>query len=80
MLYSWINANSFSDKFAPDFNTQDALLANRGAAGDRSFTIPISKGRSIKIDNLPQFIVTRGTAYCLLPSVRTLRRIAGLPE
>ena len=80
MLYSWINANGFSEKFAPGFNTQDALLANRGTAGDRSFTIPMSKGPPIKIKSLPQFIVTRGTAYCLLPSMTTLRRVAGLSE
>ena len=80
MLYSWINANGFSEKFAPGLNTQDALLANRGAACDRSFTIPMSKGPPIKIKSLPQFIVTRGTAYCLLPSMTTLRRVAGLSE
>jgi hypothetical protein len=58
------------------------LLANRDPSfkGDRSFTIPISKDSSIKIKSLPQFIVTRGTAYCLLPSMRTLRRVAGLPD
>jgi deferrochelatase/peroxidase EfeB len=80
MLYSWININGFSEKFAPDLNTQDALLANRGAAGDRSFTIAITKEKKIRIPSLPQFIVTRGTAYCLLPSMKTLRRIAGLSE
>jgi hypothetical protein len=80
MLYSWMNTNGFSAKFAPGLNTQDALLANRGAAGDPSFTIAIAKDMKIKIPSLPQFIVTRGTAYCLLPSMKTLRRIAGLSE
>jgi deferrochelatase/peroxidase EfeB len=82
-LYSWINVNDFNNVFSPGFDTQDALLANRNlpTAVDRSFTIPMSKdGASIKIKNLPQFIVTRGTAYCLLPSMRTLRRVAGLSE
>ncbi|MBR1144562.1 hypothetical protein [Bradyrhizobium sp. AUGA SZCCT0431] len=80
MLYSWMNTNGFSAKFAPGLNTQDALLANRGAAGDPSFTIAIAKDKKIKIPSLPQFIVTRGTAYCLLPSMKTLRRVAGLSE
>lgn len=80
LLYSWMNVNGFSAKFAPGLNTQDALLANRGAAGDPSFTIAIAKDKKVKIPSLPQFIVTRGTAYCLLPSMKTLRRIAGLPE
>jgi deferrochelatase/peroxidase EfeB len=81
-LYSWINVNDFNNVFSPGFDTQDALLANRNlsSAVDLSFTIPISKGASIKIKSLPQFIVTRGTAYCLLPSMTTLRRVAGLSE
>ncbi|MDE5462203.1 hypothetical protein [Bradyrhizobium sp. CSS354] len=79
-LYSWINVNDFSNAYSPGFNTQDALLANRGAAGDRSFTIAMPIGNPIRILSLPQFIVTRGTAYCLLPSMETLRGIAGLLE
>ena len=81
-LYSWINVNDFNNVFSPGFDTQDALLANRSlpSAVDRSFTIPISENASIKIKSLPQFIITRGTAYCLLPSMRTLRRVAGLSE
>jgi deferrochelatase/peroxidase EfeB len=74
-LYSWINVNDFSTVYSPDFNTQDALLASR-VSPSVGFTIPIRKGDSIRISSLPQFIVTRGTAYCLLPSVTTLRRIA----
>jgi deferrochelatase/peroxidase EfeB len=78
-LYSWINVNNFSDVFAPNLDTQDALLANRisSPAGDPSFTVPIPNGNPIKIPSLPQFIVTRGTAYGLLPSMATLRCIAG---
>jgi hypothetical protein len=81
-LYSWINVNNFSDVF-PNLDTQDALLANRvsPSAGDPSFTIPLPTGSSpIPIPSLPQFVVTRGTAYCLLPSIPTLRRIAGMAE
>ena len=32
----------------------------------------------VVIPSLPQFLVTRGTAYFLLPSVGTLRQIAGV--
>jgi deferrochelatase/peroxidase EfeB len=81
-LYSWMNVNDFNSVFSPGFDTQDALLANRSlpSVADPSFTIPISKDASIRIPSLPQFIVTRGTAYCLLPSMTTLRRVAGLSE
>jgi deferrochelatase/peroxidase EfeB len=74
LVYSWMNQNIFSPLFSR--STQDAVLANRQTPGaDTSFTIP-TQGRPIKIKALPQFLVTRGTAYFLLPSVTTLRNIA----
>jgi deferrochelatase/peroxidase EfeB len=76
LLYSWINTTNFSDIF-PNQQGQDALIANRSMPGaDSSFTIPTDKG-PITIDEMPQFVVTRGTAYCLLPSISTLKSIAG---
>jgi deferrochelatase/peroxidase EfeB len=78
LLYSWINVNNFSNVFLPKLDTQDALIANRisPSRGDPSFTIPLPNGQAIKIPSLPPFVVTRGTAYCLLPSLATLRQIA----
>jgi hypothetical protein len=78
-LYSWINTNNFSAVFAPNFDTQDALIANRVSPsnGDPSFTMPLPNGTAIKIPSMPQFLVTRGTAYCLLPSMTTLQGLAG---
>jgi deferrochelatase/peroxidase EfeB len=76
LIYSWMNTNNFSALFDPNYNSQDAVLANRATPNvDSSFTIPTQEG-SIKLSDLPQFIVTRGTAYCLLPSIQTLRAIA----
>jgi deferrochelatase/peroxidase EfeB len=77
LVYSWMNQNNFSSLFSPGFNTQDAVLANRATPqADTSFTIPTAAG-PIVIPALPQFLVTRGTAYFLLPSIATLRSIAG---
>ncbi|TWJ03242.1 hypothetical protein JN11_00779 [Mucilaginibacter frigoritolerans] len=74
LLYSWINTTNFSNIF-PNQQGQDALIANRSMPGaDTSFTIPTSKG-PVEIESLPQFVVTRGTAYCLLPSISTLKSI-----
>jgi deferrochelatase/peroxidase EfeB len=80
-LYSWINVNNFSDVF-PNLDTQDALIANRvsPANGDPSFTIPIPNGNPIVIPSMTQFVVTRGTAYGLLPSLTTLRQIATMKQ
>jgi hypothetical protein len=76
-LYSWINVNNFSDVF-PNLNTQDALIANRvaPAKGDPSFTIAVPNGNPIVIPSMTQLLVTRGTAYGLLPSMSTLRQLA----
>jgi len=75
LLYGWMNTNNFSDLFGPGFDTQDAVVANHQLAGaDGSFAMPTSKG-TIKV-KLPQFLTTRGTAYCLLPSIGSLQSIA----
>jgi len=74
LLYSWINTTNFSNLF-PSQQGQDALIANRSMPGaDTSFTIPTPAG-PIVIESLPQFVVARGTAYCLLPSMSTLKSI-----
>lgn len=81
-LYGWMNMNNFSDVFDPAKKTpQDPLVANRIGAEqgniDIDFTIPMEDGTNIVIAGpLPQFIVTRGTAYCLLPSISALKEIA----
>lgn len=77
LLYSWINTTNFSDLIPiGQQQGQDGLIANRSLPGaDNSYTIPMEKG-AVKIASLPQFVVTRGTAYCLLPSLSTLKSIA----
>jgi deferrochelatase/peroxidase EfeB len=84
-LYTWINTNDFSSVFSSP--TQDALLANRvppadgnNSDVDPSFTIPVPNGNPIVIPTMPQFLVTRGTAYCLLPSIATLQQLAGMAK
>jgi len=75
LLYSWMNTNNFSEIFAPDRDTQDAVVCNREVPGaDGFFWIPTPNGE-IKV-SLPQFLTTRGTAYFLLPSIASLRAIA----
>jgi deferrochelatase/peroxidase EfeB len=79
-LYSWMNTNNFSSVFPSYPSPQDAVLGNRDIQGGTvgtNFLIPEVSG-DITLKALPQFIVTRGTSYCLLPSLVSLRRIAGL--
>jgi deferrochelatase/peroxidase EfeB len=85
IIYSWMNMNNFSSVFpatAPAF-PQDAVLGNRNPQNqlpvDTSFLIPMPGSEpSLTIPELETFIVTRGTAYCLLPSLASLRQIAGI--
>lgn len=75
LLYGWMNANNFSNVFSPGFDTQDAVVASRAVPGaDPYFRIPTANGE-IKV-SLPEFLTTRGTAYCLLPSIASLQGIA----
>ena len=89
LLYSWMNANNFSNVFSPGFNTQDPLVANRGLNPignnvDPTFTIPMENSKNVVLPIpgpkssgiLPQFVITRGTAYFLLPSISSLKGIA----
>jgi len=84
-LYSWMNMNNFSNVFDPAENTpQDPLVANRlvplPGNVDPTFIIPMDDGTNIVVKDaaggLPQFVVTRGTAYFLLPSISSLTGIA----
>jgi len=86
-IYSWINSVDFSSLF-PYPPPQDALVANRALSGQTqvtSFSIPIPSASGIAgatgeivINDLPQFVVTRGTAYFLLPGITTIKAIAGI--
>lgn len=79
-VYSWVNGNTFSPVF-PE-RTQDALIANRLAPlATLSLPIPLENGGSVTLDLNPekintQFVVTRGTLYCFLPSLPALDMIA----
>jgi deferrochelatase/peroxidase EfeB len=81
-IYGWINKNNFSPVFNPRAKiAQDPLIANRikDNSFDPNFTIPMQDGTKIVVRGpLPQFVLTRGTAYFLLPSISSLKEIAGV--
>jgi len=83
-IYSWFNMNNFSSVFPDDqLYPQDAVLGNRNPQNTlpvgTDFDIPMSDSQGdITFSSLDTFIVTRGTAYCLLPSLASIRLIAGL--
>lgn len=82
-LYRWMNVNDFSPGtiFPYPHIRQDALVANRTPPSsgkvDNRFSILLDDGTIYTTTPLPQFVNTRGTAYCLLPSISTIKAIAG---
>ncbi len=77
-LLDWINRNDFSNFFT-DLRAQDPLLGNRELPlASTDFLIPWAGG-TLKATGLTTFVRTRGTAYFLFPSLRSLRRLASVP-
>ncbi|RYU79914.1 hypothetical protein [Hymenobacter persicinus] len=90
-ISSWMNVNDFSPVFPPPRSRtypQDALLGNRvssstGPSINTDFLVPLPTAAGpcpvTKLTNLPELLITRGAAYCLLPSISAIRQLAGLP-
>jgi len=72
VMEDWVNKGKFADL---GDNVKDPLLGANDS-GDRKFDIPISKGESLEIIGLERFIITRGGAYCFLPSITALKYMA----
>jgi deferrochelatase/peroxidase EfeB len=75
-LMQWMKVNDFSPVFGANRRVQDPLCGNRAVPGALpDFTIP-TPGGAITVTGLPTFVVTRGTAFFLYPSMSTLRQLA----
>jgi deferrochelatase/peroxidase EfeB len=85
-ISSWFNINNFSPVFSgiPSY-PQDAVLGNRSTnrgLTNTQFSIPLpaESGPCPAFNfKLPDLLITRGSAYCLLPGINTIRQLAGLP-
>lgn len=75
-ICGWMNLNNMSPVFS--FLSQDAVLANREVPQvSTRYEIPMMSGDPLVLDLTGfQFVVTRGTAYCFLPSLAGLQSIA----
>ncbi len=72
VMKNWINLSGFNGNLAADH--RDPLVGSQNES--REFVIP---GREDDTSvQLSQFVTTRGAAYCFLPSITALRRIAGI--
>jgi Dyp-type peroxidase family len=71
--HSWVNNPKFDDLYdEPD------PVAGYHPPGASNFSIPQDPFR-LRLQNLPQFVTTRGGAYFFLPGLRALQFIASLP-
>ena len=76
-LTRWIKRNSFSPVYDSNRRVQDAVAANRAVPGcSRDFSVPLSGGIAT-VEDLPDFVHTKGTAFLLYPSRAMLATISG---
>jgi deferrochelatase/peroxidase EfeB len=72
-LTGWMKANNFSPAF-PNQHSQDPLANRLTPDVSSEFLIPTATGN--RTVTLRDFVTTKGTAFFLLPGVRTLQKLA----
>jgi deferrochelatase/peroxidase EfeB len=72
LMSQWMNTDNFAGGM---ISGVDPLIgANSPSSSD--FAIPTSPTSSAKVTGFARFVTTRGSAYCFLPSITSLRYIA----
>jgi deferrochelatase/peroxidase EfeB len=74
LMSQWMNTSNFVGGM---ISGADPIVgANSQSSSD--FALPTSPTGSVKVSGFERFVVTRGSAYCFLPSVTGLRYIASI--
>jgi hypothetical protein len=71
-MSQWMN----TDNFVGGMISGADPLIGANSQSTSVFTIPTSPTSSVKVSGFARFVVTRGSAYCFLPSITGLRYIA----
>ena len=74
LMSQWLNMDNFVGGMIS--GVDPIVGANSPSSSD--FTLPTSLTSSVKVSGFERFVVTRGSAYCFLPSVTGLRYIASI--
>jgi deferrochelatase/peroxidase EfeB len=74
LMSQWLNMDNFVGGMIS--GVDPIVGANSQSSSD--FTLPTSPTSSVKISGFERFVITRGSAYCFLPSVTGLRYIASI--
>jgi deferrochelatase/peroxidase EfeB len=72
LMAQWMNTDNFVGGM---ISGVDPLIGANSPASS-TFTIPTSATASVKVSGFARFVITRGSAYCFLPSITGLRYIA----
>jgi deferrochelatase/peroxidase EfeB len=72
LMSQWMNLDNFA--FGKMTGADPLIGANSASSSD--FTMPTSPTSSLQVKDFARFVITRGSAYCFLPSMTGLRYIA----
>ena len=74
IMKDWVNDGLFAGGLG---RTKDPILGNN-TPEESKFVIPVEGGPPVTIKGFPQFVTTRGSAYCFLPSITALEHLSRL--
>ena len=77
VLRQWCDDSAFVGKVRLNPKSKDPLIGSNDPATS-VFDIPQVQGPPLRTTGLSSFVTTRAVAYCFLPSVAALQRIATL--
>ena len=72
LMSHWMNASNFVGGMISGLDP----IVGANSPDSSVFTLPTSPTTSVKVNGFERFVITRGSAYCFLPSVTGLRYIA----
>lgn len=75
VVRKWMNEGGFAAGLSP--SSRDCITGNNDAASSH-FEVPRAGKPPLVLSGFARFVETRGGAYCFLPSLAALQRIAGL--
>ena len=74
LMSQWLNTDNFTGGMISGL---DPIVGDNSPASS-VFTLPTSPTSSVKVTGFERFVITRGSAYCFLPSITGLRHIASI--
>lgn len=74
LMSQWLNTDNFAGGM---ISGVDPYVGAKSESSS-DFTLPTSPTSSVKVSGFERFVITRGSAYCFLPSMTGLRYIASI--